>query len=74
MRRVVREELQRFRVGGLRAPTVVYRPRGTHAGDDEGERNIERTLEYAIQIDPENTVPKEELLHLIRLKFPEIDF
>ncbi|MGM1017338.1 MAG: hypothetical protein ACQEW8_07365 [Actinomycetota bacterium] len=75
IRRVVREELRRFHVGGLRAPTVVERPRGARGGDDdEGMRNVERTLAYAISIDPDNTMPKEELMHLMRLKFPEIDF
>jgi hypothetical protein len=75
LRRVVREELQRFHVGGIRAPHVIERGRrGAQGDDDEGARNTRRTLEYAIQIDPDNTMPKEELLHLMRLKFPEIDF
>lgn len=75
LRRVVREELQRFHVGGLRAPKVVYRPqRQTRQDEEEGVRNIERTLDYANSIDPDNTMPKDELLHLMRMKFPEFEF
>lgn len=75
LRRVVREELHRFHVGGLRAPKVVYRkPRRTRADEEEGTRNIERTLDYAHSVDPDNTMPKEELLHLMRMKFPEFDW
>lgn len=73
LRRVVREELERFHVGGLRVATVVQRQRSDHRGDD-GARNIERVLEYGKSVDPDNTMPKEELLHLMRLKFPELDF
>jgi len=74
-RRVVREELHRFHVGGFRPPEVVERGRrGAHPDDDEGAENIRRTLEYAERIDPDNTMPKEELMHLMRLKFPGIDF
>lgn len=75
LRRVVREELHRFHVGGLRAPKVVYKPRRrTREDEEEGARNIERTLEYANSIDPDNTMPKDELRHLMRMKFPEFDF
>lgn len=74
IRRVMREELQRFHVGGLRAPTVAHRPRGAQRSDDEGAENIRRVLEYANRIDPDNTMPKEELKHLMRLQFPEFDF
>lgn len=75
LRRIVREELHRFHVGGIRPPTVVERGRrGAHSDDDEGAENIRRTLEYAERIDPDNTMPKEELMHLMRLQFPELDF
>lgn len=75
VRRVVREELHRFHVGGIRAQTVVERaPNRAVAPDDEGAKNIERVYEYTMSIDPDGTMPKDELRHLMRMKFPEFDF
>lgn len=76
LRRIVREELHRFHVGGVKPPRVVVErgSRGAHPDDDEGAENIRRTLAYAERIDPDNTMPKEELRHLMRMKFPEFDF
>lgn len=73
VRRVVREELHRFHVGGVMPREVVERPRGAVSNDDEGSENIRRVLEYTERIDPDNTMPKDELRHLVRLKFPHID-
>lgn len=75
VRRVVREELHRFHVGGIRAQTVVERaPNRAVAPDDEGAKNIARLYEYTMSIDPDGTMPKDELRHLMRMKFPEFDF
>lgn len=75
VRRVVREELHRFHVGGIRAQTVVERaPNRAIAPDDEGAKNIEWVYEYTMSIDPDRTMPKDELRHLMRMKFPEFDF
>ena len=74
VRRVIREELHRFHVGGIRAPKVVEAPRrGAIRYDDPGMQNIRRVAEYTEQIDPDNKMPKDELLHLLRMKFPEFD-
>lgn len=71
LRRIVREELHRFHVGGGRPPAVVERGRrGAHPDDDEGAGNIRRTLKYAERIDPDSTMPEGELMQLMRLKFP----
>lgn len=76
MRRVVREELHRFHATGGRPQTVfVETPRrGAISSDDEGMQNVRRVLEYTEQIDPDNTMPKDELKHLMRMKFPEYHF
>lgn len=37
-------------------------------------KNIERVYEYTMRIDPDGTMPKDELRHLMRMKFPEFDF
>lgn len=63
------------RRGHKRGPTIVERGRrGAHRDDDEGAEDIRRTLEYAESIDPDNKLPKEELRHLMRMKFPEFDW
>ena len=75
LRRVVREELHRYHAGGIRPPKVVEaQRRGAVSSDDEGMENIRRTLEYSELIDPDNTMPKDELRHLMRMKFPEFDW
>ncbi|WP_313366397.1 hypothetical protein [Microbacterium sp.] len=75
VRRVVREELHRFHVGGVRVRTRVERSQNRAvAPDDEGAKNIARLYEYTMSIDPDGTMPKDELRHLIRMKFPEFDF
>ena len=76
VRRVVREELHRYHSTGGKPHTVyVQAPRrGAIAYDDEGMQNVRRVLEYEESIDPDNTMPKEELMHLLRMKFPEFDF
>jgi hypothetical protein len=73
VRRVVREELHRhYATGGRPHRIVVETPRrGAIASDDEGVQNVRRVLEYTKQIDPHGTMPKEELKHLVRMRFPE---
>ncbi|MGA5646521.1 hypothetical protein ACPCHV_14630 [Microbacterium sp. NPDC088796] len=62
VRRVVREELHRFHVGGVRAQPVVERvPNRAVAPDDEGAKNIELVYEYTMSIDPDGTMPKDEV-------------
>lgn len=76
LRRVVREELHRYHSTGGKPHTVyVQAPRrGAVAYGDEGMQNIRRVLEYEESIDPDNTMPKDELKHLLRMKFPEFDW
>lgn len=76
VRRVVREELHRYHAVGGRPQTVTVETprRGAVKYDDEGMQNVRRVLEYSSQIDPDGTMPPEELKHLMRMKFPEYHF
>lgn len=75
LRRIVREELHRFHFGGIKPTQIVETKRhGAVSTEEEGMENIRRVLEYSARIDPDNTMPKDELKHLMRLQFPEFDF